>query len=175
MITDEKLFFIPKDLKDYPSLTFPSFGNDHPIAIEFCAGNGTWIARKGLEIPAINWVAVDLDIGRVKKILTKINNHKIPNLLAVCAKAEIFSEYYIPKESISEVYINFPDPWPKRRHAKNRIIKSPFLSQIASILKPEGKVTFVTDDQTYLLEAIKIFSKEPAFQFCDPAPATSNA
>jgi tRNA (guanine-N7-)-methyltransferase len=77
---------------------------------------------------------------------------------------------YFPSNSISEVYVNFPDPWPKDRHAKHRIIQQPFVKEMKRILLSEGKVTLVTDDPTYSGQMIEEMQKNKDFFSCYPDP-----
>lgn len=125
------------------------FGNDNPISLEYCSGNGAWIASKAMQHPSQNWVAVEMKFDRVRKIWSKIKNHKLDNLIVICGEGLFATSTYFEDASISEVYINFPDPWPKKRHIKNRIIQDPFMLQMGRILKPLAPLNFVTDDAVY--------------------------
>ena len=122
------------------------FEKPQPLVIEFCSGNGLWIAHMAKQMPHLNWIAVEKDFERSRKIWLKINRRRLPNLFLVFGEALTFASHYVPAESISEIYVNFPDPWPKRRHAKHRLIQQPFVKQIARALTPRGIATIVTDD-----------------------------
>ncbi len=101
---------------------------------------------------------------RVRKIWSKMKNKGLNNLLIVSGMGEDFFDHYLEKHSVDEVFINFPDPWPKKRHAKHRIIKDSFLPPIASILKADGKITLTTDSEEYSDEMIEVFARSPLFQ-----------
>lgn len=122
------------------------FGNQQPVSIEFCSGNGAWILEKAIACPEKNWIAVEKRFDRARKIWSKIKNHQLSNLIVVCGEAESFIEHYVHEDSLSEVYVNFPDPWPKERHAKHRIIKQPFITRLAQVSKTGAIATFATDD-----------------------------
>lgn len=139
------------------------FGNQNPVHIEYCSGNGAWIAERALSNPHINWVAVEIKLGRTRKIWSKIKNLQLDNLLVINGEGEFATETYFPKNSVSAIYINFPDPWPKRYHAKNRIIKPSFLKAIAGILKENGEITVVTDDVMFSEWTLKIFKNNSHF------------
>jgi len=145
------------------------FGNINPIQIEFCSGNGEWITNLAQENPDINYIAVEWQFKRVRKIWSKSKNYSLNNLLIVCGKAEDFCEYYLPRKSIDKIFINFPDPWPKLKHSKNRLIKAPFTDTLSEIVKEGSTAMFVTDDINYseqmLAEMKKCSSWEPAFVF----------
>lgn len=174
VIVQDRVWYVPEYYNHYDSFTFPGwqstdfFGNDRPVYIEYCSGNGSWIAEKALLEPAVNWVAVELQFERVRKIWSKLKNRDIPNLMIVCGEAWLTTHHYIPSDSVSAVFINFPDPWPKRRHAKHRLIAQPFLTELQRILKQESLVTFVTDDKDYSDLTIAEFNQQPGFQALFP-------
>lgn len=152
-LQDKVLFLPPQcDLNAFslPDWSSPAlFNNTNPIHVEFCSGNGSWIIEKALSSPNINWIAVEIRFDRVRKIWSKAKNFNLTNLLVVFGDARVFSQKYISPSSISSLYINFPDPWPKKRHAKHRIISPSFFENAHSILQEDGRSIFVTDDQEY--------------------------
>jgi tRNA (guanine-N7-)-methyltransferase len=146
------------------------FGNDNPVNVEYCSGNGAWVADQALANPDINWIAIEKKFLRVRKIWSKIKNLKLKNLIVLCGEGYLATQRYFPSNSINEVYVNFPDPWPKKRHAKNRIFQPEFVNELARIITPKQKVTFVTDDPDYSEEVISIFANDKQFQSFYPAP-----
>src|SRR4051812_938783 len=91
------------------------FGNQQPVIVEYCSGNGQWIAERAKQNPHINWVAVEKRFDRASQIWAKMKRENISNIFVVCGDGAIFTRYYAPAKSVSEIYINFPDPWPKLR------------------------------------------------------------
>lgn len=140
---DTKLFQFPGW---HDALVFPTSGDIH---IEYCSGNGAWIAEKAKLHPESNWLAVEKRFDRARKIWSKIKNLELDNLLVAFAEGLKLSRNYIPDASVTSIYVNFPDPWPKTRHAKHRIISPEFLTECSRVLKPEGNLIFVTDDEPY--------------------------
>lgn len=148
----------------FPQWEHPDlFGNDQPVHVEYCSGNGAWIVARALANPHINWVAVELKLGRTRKIWSKIKNLNLTNLIVVNGEGEFVTEKYFPKNSVSAVYINFPDPWPKRHHARYRIIKPSFLQSLSTLLKSKGQIIVVTDDASFSEWTIKTFKIFPHF------------
>jgi tRNA (guanine-N7-)-methyltransferase len=147
-----RVFFVPDHYRQHHEFVFPEwnviFENSRPVVIEYCSGNGTWIAEKAKDTSQ-NWVAIEWDFERVRKIWSKMNNYNLSNLFIVCGEALTFSREYLKVGSVDQVYVNFPDPWPKKKHAKNRIFQRPFIEQLARTVKPKGTVTVATDDHTY--------------------------
>ncbi len=149
---------------EFPAWDHPDiFGNHNPIKIEFCSGNGQWIAQRAASDPTTNWVAVEMKLERTRKIWCKIKNLKLDNLFIINGEGEFASRNYLPKNSVQEIFINFPDPWPKRHHARHRLVKPSFVQAIAELLTDQGSVTIVTDDLSYSEWTLKIFKNSPDF------------
>lgn len=169
----EGVLFVPEYYDHHHIWTFPGwqaiFGNDKPVTIEFCTGNGTWLTEKAKD-NSRNWVAVEWDFERVRKIWSKTKNYNLSNLFIVCGEAQVFARNYIPSASVDEVYINFPDPWPKPKHAKNRLFQHPFITELAKVLRPEGNVTIVTDHPPYGLQIIREFLSGSLWESAFPNP-----
>lgn len=120
-----------------------------PLCLEYCSGHGHWIVQQAQKYPDHNWIAVEMQMSRAKCIWAKIKNNHLQNCIVVCAEGLSFSSHLLPNTTIKQVYINFPDPWPKRRHHKNRIIQQPFLQELERTIIAGGTLTFVTDDESY--------------------------
>lgn len=152
VLLHEGVFFIPPQVKD-SAFSFPGweacFQQKAPIHVEFCSGNGSWIAEKAKQFPTINWVAVEKRFDRVRKIWAKAQNEGLTNLLVVFGDARVFLHTYMPTLSVAKLFINFPDPWPKRRHTKHKIISEELFEGVCRVLEPQGHFVFVTDDAPY--------------------------
>lgn len=153
-LIQDGIFYLPNDYFSYQQFTFPLwkelFGNENNVHIEYCSGNGEWILEKAKKHPEVNWVAVEMKFHRVAKIHSKQVNQELKNLFIVYGKGEIFTREYLKKNSVAEIYINFPDPWPKRRHAKHRLIQQAFVKDLLRILQVGGKLLLVSDAADYV-------------------------
>lgn len=174
ILIKDRVWYVPDYYPEYDKFSFPGwehpdlFGNSNPVCVEYCSGNGAWIAAKASENPHLNWVAVEKKFGRARKIWSKIQNMKLKNLIVVAGEGFTVTNHYFASGSISAVYVNFPDPWPKKRHWKHRIIQPTFLAEMARILQPSGVMTMVTDDFDYSCWTIGTFLKNPEFSSCHP-------
>lgn len=172
---DDGIWYVPPKVIDTDPFSFSGwndaelFPQAQPICIEYCSGNGAWIASQAQLHPQYNWIAIEKRFDRVRKIWAKRKNYKLDNLLIIWGEGYTVTHCFIPPHSVQSVYINFPDPWPKRRHHLHRLIQLPFLKALSRILEPQGEVTFVTDDQNYSEEAIHCFSLA-GFQSSFPTP-----
>ncbi len=135
-----------------------AFVKEQPLAVEFCSGNGQWIANVAKSAPHLNWIAVEKDFYRARKVWLRLQRESISNLFVVCGEALSFSQLYLPDHCIEDAWVNFPDPWPKRIHAKHRLIQSPFADELRRVLKPSSTITLVTDDERYSGQMIDVFA-----------------
>ena len=158
-IIHDRILYVPEYYDRHHEWTFPGwdspdvFGRVAPIEVEYCAGNGAWILEKAQAHPERNWVAVEIQFERVRKIWSKLHNFQLSNLFIVCGEALTFTKFYVPDGSFSAAYINFPDPWPKERHAKNRLVQEPFVKEMARACAPGATATIVSDHYNYTCQA----------------------
>ena len=108
------------------------FGNDNPIELEIGCGKGKFIFEKAMNNPNINYIGVEKFDSVIVRALEKIIETHLPNLKFIRFDAEHMMEVFA-KGEISKIYLNFSDPWPKKRHAKNIVIKN-FISFFVLIL-----------------------------------------
>lgn len=176
VLIKDRVWFVPHYYDRYSEFTFPGwthpevFGNENPICVEYCSGNGSWIAERAANDPLTNWVAIEKKFERARKIWSKIKNLNLRNLLVVCGEGYTVTSQYFPSESISSIAINFPDPWPKNRHTKHRLIQQPFIQEMHRCLKKDGSTTFVTDDADYSDWTIRMMLESKRFDSCHPEP-----
>ncbi|BDV02522.1 MAG: tRNA (guanine-N(7)-)-methyltransferase [Candidatus Hepatoplasma vulgare] len=148
--------FNNKNWKDY-------FKNDYPVEIELGHGKGDFLVEKLKENKKINFVGIEKNITiqglAIKKII--FNNKDLNNIYFL--NIDVFSlDKYFEKNSLKKIYINFPDPWPKDRHKKRRLIYIDFLDIYYKLLKKNGIIEFKTDNLPlfeFLLEELKEFQK----------------
>lgn len=164
----ENVLFVPHYYEKHHELSL--FERKAPLFIEYCSGNGDWVIERAKNAPHENWIAVEKRFDRVRKIWSKMRNQQVENMLIVCGEALTFSRYYLPAESADGVYVNFPDPWPKHRHAKHRLIQASFIEELVRIIKKEGSAVYATDDSIYRDQMLLEMSAYPQWQNSLPAP-----
>lgn len=166
----DRIWFVPPCYDRYHEFTFSGFehpdffGNSNPVFVEYCSGNGAWVAQKAIDNPTVNWIAIEQKFERVRKIWSKLKNHQLSNLIIICGEAMTVTKHYFPNSAVDQVFVNFPDPWPKQRHAKHRIIQSSFVNEMSRILKKEGIFTIVTDDPSFSEWVSTIVSQDTTFK-----------
>lgn len=130
------------------------YGNTQPLVIEigFGMGKATWMIAK--DNPDINYLGIEVHRPGVGRLLWEMREHEIDNIRIIEHDAVEVLETMLPKGSVSAFHIFFPDPWPKKKHHKRRLVRRPFTDLLASRLTPGGYLYFVTDWAEYGDEAL---------------------
>lgn len=165
-INSNGVWFIPPDATE----SFQIEPNDQTYLLEIGSGNGSWICEKARANPLKTYIAVEKQFSRVRKIWSKKQNYDLHNLFIICGTAEHFLKLWKNKNVLLEVYVNFPDPWPKRRHAPRRLLNTCFLDILFPFLQKDALIYFVTDDRAYSSSTIHLFLQDNRFTFIDPSP-----
>lgn len=135
------------------------FNNDNPIHIEGGSGMGKFITTLASQNPHINYISIERDKNVMIRVLDKVIDQNLTNIKLLCNDAVQLTEYFKPHE-IERIYLNFSDPWPKKRHAKRRLTYHTFLEIYQHILSTDGEIHFKTDNRglfAYSLESMSEF------------------
>ncbi len=125
------------------------YGNDRPVHLEIGSGKGEFLCKKSLQSPEINLLGIELKEKRIKVITRKLNPdiHKNVRLIRLFVDENI--NKLVKPDSIDVIYIQHPDPWPKRAHFCRRMIQQKFLDALNHILKMGGTIELSTDHKGY--------------------------
>ena len=135
----------PIDLKAW----FAPEGHDRPLELEIGSGKGTFLIRQAKQSPLVNFVGVEYAKAYWCYAADRCRRHGLTNAMLVRAEAHFFVRNYVPDACLRRVHLYFPDPWPKRRHHKRRLIQGSFLGQLHRTMKPAAEVRIVTDHFKY--------------------------
>ncbi len=133
------------------------FGNDHPVELEIGSGKGTFLVDQATARPEINFIGVEWARWFWRYASDRLRRHKLLNVRTVRAEAVYFLTEFVPDASISVLHIYFPDPWPKKRHHKRRLIQEKFMPLAKRVLTSPGRVQVVTDHQDYYEQIEAVF------------------
>jgi tRNA (guanine-N7-)-methyltransferase len=125
------------------------FGNRNPVIVEIGFGMGLATAAIAQENPGKNYLGVEVFRPGIGRLLWEIEKRRLDNIRIIEHDAVDVFEEMIPPDSLGGVHIFFPDPWPKKRHHKRRLIKRPFTDLLARRLCPSGYIYMVTDWAEY--------------------------
>ena len=134
------------------------FENDHPIHIEIGMGKGQFITGMAKAHPEINYIGVEMQVSDVSIALDKLIEQPLPNLKLLHVDGSALTEYFADSE-VDQIYLNFSDPWPKKRHEKRRLTYKTFLAVDEQILRPNGEIHFKTDNQGLFEYSLASFSQ----------------
>jgi tRNA (guanine-N7-)-methyltransferase len=132
------------------------FGRKAPHTVEIGFGNGENLARMATEHPERDYLGIEVHRPGVGRLLLELEELRLTNVRVVCHDAVEVLAQYLPPASLDEVVILFPDPWPKKRHHKRRLVQAPFLQLVAERLAPGGIVRLATDWQPYAEEMLAV-------------------
>lgn len=128
------------------------FGNDRPLALEIGCGTGDFVVRMAADAPDVNFIAIDYYNKGCFKTCRRIERQELTNVKVLRVEARQFISEHVAKESLAAIYINCPDPWPKKRHRKRRLVNRRFMEFLLPYLAPGGEFTFATDFADYGLD-----------------------
>ncbi len=152
-------FLDPEEQPDWPGL----FQNGNPLKLEIGFGNGAFLIDMSVREPQSNFIGMDFYHKGIRKVITRMDRLHLKNIRVAYGSASEKIPILFEDGELSEVFINFPDPWPKKRHHKRRLIKPQFVETLAGKLAPGGKVRIATDFEAYALEILEVMKADIRF------------
>lgn len=134
------------------------------IIVEIGPGRGDFLWHLSKTNPDALVVAVEIKGKRSGKLITRSQKRELDNIVIVQGNAKHALPSFFPSESISELHVNFPDPWPKTKHRNNRLLQKDFLLSCIERLKKNGEFFFATDHEDYAKSVAKIARTLPSFE-----------
>ena len=138
------------------------FGREAPRTLEIGFGMGESTVEIAAAHPQNDYLAIDVHTPGVGSLLKSIAERSLANLRVIQHDAVEVLEHMISPAALDAVHIFFPDPWPKKRHHKRRLIQPPLAALLASRLKPGGYIHVATDWEDYAKQILEVLSAEPA-------------
>ena len=163
-IAEEDPYFL--DIDKRPDWQF-QFGNTNPIKLEIGFGMGNFLIEMAAKEPASNFIGIDFYHKGIRKLMARIKKLQLENIRVVYGDIRSKISILFKDKELNTIYINFPDPWPKKRHIKRRLIKPEFIKQLAQKLNFEGITYLATDSENYAHEILEYFNAETLFQNID--------
>jgi len=133
------------------------FGNKHPLHIEVGTGKGQFIVGMAKKNPEINFIGIELQESVIVSALDRLIEAELPNVKLLNINANDLENYF-DKNEVSRIYLNFSDPWPKKRHEKRRLTYQSFLKIYENILIDGGEIHFKTDNRGLFEYSLVSFS-----------------
>ena len=137
------------------------FGRAAPRALDIGAGMGETTLTLAEENPENDYLAIEVHNPGIGRLLHSIAKSGISNIRIINHDAVEVVNRQLPEESLTSIYINFPDPWPKKRHHKRRLVQPGFISRLTRLMKTEGQLYLATDSQDLAEHILAVCDAEP--------------
>jgi tRNA (guanine-N7-)-methyltransferase len=151
------------------------FPAKQPLEAELGCGDATFLTRYAKLHPELNFIGVERLLGRMRKLDRKGRRAGLTNLRGVRIECAYFLEQLLPPNSATALHVYFPDPWPKKKHLKKRLVNERFPSLARGALVPGGFVYLRTDDEDYFGQMARVFAANPAFRLVETPPKLASS
>ena len=140
------------------------FPKPQPLEVELGCGDASFLVEYSRRNPEKFFIGVERLLGRISKLDKKGRRAGLSNLRGVRIESAYFLRYLLPPNSISALHIYFPDPWPKKKHRKHRLINNDFPALARQALAAGGMVFLRTDDADYFGQMTEVFGANRNFE-----------
>ena len=152
-------YFAPLDI----AVAFGRASPPRPLEVDVGAGEGSFLLAIAQRHPERNFLGIERLLGRVRKICRRAERFGLENVRVLRLENSYAVRYMLPPRSVSKFHVSFPDPWPKRRHWRRRLIQPEFLDAIAAALVTSGELRIKTDDAPYFEHIRAVLSAQRDF------------
>ncbi|MEO6473276.1 MAG: tRNA (guanosine(46)-N7)-methyltransferase TrmB [Aeromicrobium sp.] len=142
-----------------------TFGRTAPLIVEIGSGRGEAVVEAAAAYPDTDFLALEVYIPGIAQTLVWMQNRRVDNVRIALLNAAEALETTLEPGSVDELWVFFPDPWPKLRHHKRRLVTPDFAAKAARVLKPGGVWRLATDWQNYADGMRKVLQDSPDFEF----------
>jgi tRNA (guanine-N7-)-methyltransferase len=167
-------FFVPEAQLKKTGGFQALFGNDHPLALEIGCGIGDFVVQIAARQPERNFIAIDIFNQGCRQTCTRIEQSGLTNILMMRIEARYLMHHYLGEKSLQAIYINCPDPWPKKRQRKRRLLNHEFADLALYCLEDGGVLNFCTDFADYGETVAEMLSRDKRFENLLSAAYTHN-
>ena len=120
-----------------------------PLEVDLGCGDGSFLLAMAHHHPERDFLGVERLLGRVRKVCRKLTRERLENARVLRLESRYVAEWLLPEASVSRLHLLFPDPWPKARHHRRRLVQPEFLTAVTRLLAPGGEFLFMTDHAEY--------------------------
>jgi tRNA (guanine-N7-)-methyltransferase len=147
------------------------FARPQPLEVELGCGDASFLVEYARRNPGKNFIGVERLLGRIQKLDRKGRRLELKNLRGVRIESTYFLRYLLPPRAATALHIYFPDPWPKKKHHRYRLVGETFPALARDALAPGGTVWLRTDDADYFQQMNEVFGAADFFTRTATPPA----
>jgi len=151
------------------------FGRDAPRVLDIGFGDGEALVTNALNNPGADYLGIEVHEPGVGHLLLLLEQSGATNVRVIARDAADVIPERLPSASFDAVDLFFPDPWPKKRHHKRRLVQPPFVRELARVLKPGGFLHVATDWADYARHTREVLAGEAQFVAIEPAELAANS
>jgi tRNA (guanine-N7-)-methyltransferase len=140
------------------------FGRRAPRTLEIGFGNGETLLALARAEPQSDFIGIEVHRPGVGRVLMELDKQGISNVRLLCMDAVEALEHHLPDAGLDRVLLFFPDPWPKKRHHKRRLVQPGFVELVARKLRPGGAFHLATDWQDYAEQMLAVLEASDSFE-----------
>jgi len=153
-------FFSANEILDFKNL----FKNNNKCILDIGFGDGKLLISLAKKFPELNFIGLEVYESGIGNILKQISKENLENIKISCADAIVFLRNYVENNSLYGISLFFPDPWPKKKHYKRRIIDESFINLISEKIYRGGFAKVATDWSNYSDYILEMFEKNNKFE-----------
>ncbi|MDC1141930.1 tRNA (guanosine(46)-N7)-methyltransferase TrmB [Planctomycetota bacterium] len=140
------------------------FGNDNPVELELGIGKGRFLIQQAEARPDINFIGVEWASRYFRLVAERAAKRGLKNIRILRDDAAHTVNATLTDQCLSALHVYFPDPWPKARHLKRRLIQAPFARTASRLVKDGCEVFLATDHEDYAVQMEQVFLNDPDFE-----------
>lgn len=135
-----------------------------PLEVDLGCGDGSFLLAMAHHHPERDFLGVERLLGRVRKVCKKVTRQQLANARVLRLESRYVTEWLLPEGAVSRLHLLCPDPWPKVRHHRRRLVQVEFLEAVRRALAPGGEFLFMTDHEEYFRWAEAKVAQHGGFQ-----------
>jgi tRNA (guanine-N7-)-methyltransferase len=163
-------YFVPWRQLNWPLDWDELFDSAQRVGLEIGFGNGEFLAALAKQNPHLNYIGIERSWGSIQRCIRRSNNQALKNIRLLEGDAPWMLQHFFKPESLSEVYVNFSDPWPKEKHHDRRVIQPEFIQLLAGRLKMNGQIIIATDHAEYAEWILDVLTRQTLLASALDAP-----
>jgi tRNA (guanine-N7-)-methyltransferase len=139
------------------------FGRTAPVEVDLGCGDGGFLVDLAAQYPERDFLGIERLVGRVRSACAKAAHRKVQNVRVLRIESGYAVRYLLPPASVDTFHLNFPDPWPKKRHQRRRIVTEEFVRAIGAALRTAGSLLIATDQLDYFDAIRQLIASDGTF------------